>query len=250
MYMDAFVFRTNMHGFTNRIETNGCEEKRATETAEQFLEPFDYKTAHMHDKQNHNEATTRSKPNDFPILTWPNGVPILTEILTAQPFFLYLTSPCLNNTPRRHSRISNHNSHSDSHECTALRPNQTPTKPTLKTTTLTTLTDIHTQAYTSHQEPAASPLTNDAHHPNGVSFVSFVHLHGIIILQGGCLQDLRTCLFPLLEPCQGQAPRPRLNDLRVNSVDTLDDSNRLFPLSPYGRGWFSQGGTCFNEMSM
>ena len=94
----------------------------------------------------------------------------------------------------------------------------------------------HAGIYTRHQEPAASPLTNDAHHPNGVSFVSFFHLHGIIILQGGCLQDLRTCLFPLLEPCQGQAPRPRLNDLRVNSVDTLDDSNRLFPLSPYERG--------------
>ena len=69
MYLDSFVFRANMREFTYIIETNGCEEKRATETAEYFLEPFDYKTAHMHDKQNHNEATTRSKPNDFPILT-------------------------------------------------------------------------------------------------------------------------------------------------------------------------------------
>eukprot|EP00434_Breviolum_minutum_P031147 symbB.v1.2.027546.t1/scaffold2835.1/size69263/3 len=40
-------------------------------------------------------------------------------------------------------------------------------------------------------------------------------------LRGGCQR------WKFFRPSEGQAPRPRLNDLRVNSVDTLDDSNRL-----------------------
>ena len=159
MCMDAFVFRAKMPELTYIIETNGCEEKRATETAEYFLKPFEYKAVHMHDKQNHNEATTRSKPNDFPILTLPNGVPILTEILTAQPFFLYLTSPCLNHTPRRHSRISNYNSHSDSHECTALRPqpNTHQTHPTKPRPSQPSQTYTHRHIYTPPRAPHITP---------------------------------------------------------------------------------------------